>query len=271
MVKAWFSSAVPPGFAGPIEPAEEVKTTRSTSARSASSIRMRVPTTLTSNTRSALPRRIDVVPAQWKTRSTPSIARRTARRSVMSPVTRSNSILSRWTSFESRRASSLSSSPRRASARTRGVPMKPEPPVTRVFAIAGILVTVPGLIEPPCLSPPPKTAVVCDTTAYLPAAVAEQHDIRLVSLYVSVDGQQQAESEVTDLADFYERLRASESGATTSQPSVGDFTSVYEPLLAEGRDVVSLHISAGISGTCEAAGQARERLRADGKGGERIR
>jgi DegV family protein with EDD domain len=120
------------------------------------------------------------------------------------------------------------------------------------------------------LSPSAKTAVVCDTTAYLPAAVAEQHDIRLVSLYVSVDGAQQAESEVSDLADFYERLRASESGATTSQPSVGDFTSVYEPLLAEGREIVSLHISAGISGTCEAAGQARERLRADGKEGERI-
>ena len=129
----------------------------------------------------------------------------------------------------------------------------------------------PGLIEPPCLSPGPKTAVVCDTTAYLPAAVAEQHGIRLVSLYVSVGGAQQAESEISDLTDFYERLRASESGATTSQPSVGDFTSVYEPLLAEDRDVVSLHISAGISGTCEAANQARERLRADGKGGERVR
>ena len=117
----------------------------------------------------------------------------------------------------------------------------------------------------------PKTAVVCDTTAYLPAELTEQHGIRLVSLYVSIGGNQQAESEVTDLAEFYERLRGSESGATTSQPSIGDFTSIYEPLLAAGGDVVSLHISAGISGTCEAADQARERLRAEGKGGERIR
>ena len=92
----------------------------------------------------------------------------------------------------------------------------------------------------------------------------------MISLYVSIDGDQQPEAEIADYADFYERLRASESGATTSQPSIGDFVSVYEPLLDAGRDVVSIHISAGISGTYEAAGQARDRLIAEGKGGERI-
>jgi DegV family protein with EDD domain len=94
--------------------------------------------------------------------------------------------------------------------------------------------------------------------------------ITTISLYVAVDGRQERESEIVDYAGFYERLRASESGATTSQPSIGDFLSVYEPLLDEGREIVSIHISAGISGTWEAAGQARERLIADGKGGERI-
>jgi len=95
--------------------------------------------------------------------------------------------------------------------------------------------------------------------------------IHTVSLYVSIDGAQQKETEVDDYGAFFERLRASEDGATTSQPSVGDFVSLYEPLLAEGREIVSVHISAGISGTCEAANQARERLIAEGKGGERIR
>lgn len=87
---------------------------------------------------------------------------------------------------------------------------------------------------------------------------------------MAVDGNQERESEIVDYASFYERLRASESGATTSQPSIGDFVSVYEPLLDEGREIVSIHISAGISGTWEAAGQARDRLIAEGKGGERI-
>ena len=92
----------------------------------------------------------------------------------------------------------------------------------------------------------------------------------MISLYVSIDDHQEPESEIGDYGEFYERLRASEGGATTSQPSIGDFVSVYEPLLDAGRDIVSIHISAGISGTFEAAGQARERLIAEGKGGERI-
>jgi fatty acid kinase fatty acid binding subunit len=117
-----------------------------------------------------------------------------------------------------------------------------------------------------------ETAVVTDTTAYLPETVVAEHDIRLVSLYVTLDGVERPESEIAGAAygEFFERLRRSEEGATTSQPSVGDFLGVYEPLLAEGRDVVSIHISAGISGTCESARQARQRLIDDGKGGERI-
>ncbi len=120
------------------------------------------------------------------------------------------------------------------------------------------------------VSSPAETAVVCDTTAYLPTDLLAARDIKAISLYVAVDGEQQKESEVTDFDEFYERLRASESGATTSQPSIGDFLEVYEPLLAEGREVVSIHISAGISGTFEAAGQARERLIEEDKGGERL-
>jgi DegV family protein with EDD domain len=120
------------------------------------------------------------------------------------------------------------------------------------------------------LSSPAQTAVVCDTTAYLPSELVASRGIKTISLYVAVDGQQESESEIADYAAFYERLRASEGGATTSQPSIGDFVEVYEPLLDEGREIVSIHISAGISGTFEAAGQARERLVAEGKGGERI-
>jgi fatty acid kinase fatty acid binding subunit len=124
--------------------------------------------------------------------------------------------------------------------------------------------------ESRALSLDPKTAVVCDTTAYLPVELVASMGILTISLYVAVDGVQEPEAEISDYGAFYERLRASEDGATTSQPSVGDFVTVYEPLLAAGREIVSIHISSGISGTFEAAGQARERLVAEGKGGERI-
>jgi DegV family protein with EDD domain len=115
-----------------------------------------------------------------------------------------------------------------------------------------------------------STAVVCDTTAYLPDALIADWGIERISLYVSIDGEQESEMGISDFAGFYERLRASEGGAMTSQPSIGDFISVYEPLLDEGREIVSIHISAGISGTFEAAGQARDHLIEEGRSGDRI-
>src|SRR5687767_13761446 len=113
-------------------------------------------------------------------------------------------------------------------------------------------------------------AIVADTTSYLPTELTERHGLKLVSLYVGIDGMQERESEISDYDDFYERLRASDEAVTTSQPSVGDFISVYEPLLAAGREIVSVHISAVISGTLEAANQAIGRLTREGKGGERV-
>jgi fatty acid kinase fatty acid binding subunit len=120
------------------------------------------------------------------------------------------------------------------------------------------------------VSPTPATAVVCDSTAYLPSELLAARGIQVVSLYVSIDGEQERETEIGDYGRFFERLRASESGATTSQPSIGDLVAVYEPLLEQGREIASVHISAGISGTYEAAQQARQRLIDEGKGGERI-
>lgn len=117
-----------------------------------------------------------------------------------------------------------------------------------------------------------STAVVTDTTAYLPDELVAEHGIHRVSLYVTLDGEQRRESEISaaEYSDFYERLSQSATGATTSQPSVGDFLDVYEPLLAEGREVVSIHLSGAISGTCESARAARQRLVDEGRGGERI-
>lgn len=117
-----------------------------------------------------------------------------------------------------------------------------------------------------------ETAVVTDTTSYLPDEICVREGIERVSLYVTIDGVEQREADVSgdEYHRFYERLLKSVGGATTSQPSVGDFRAVYEPLLAAGREVVSLHLSEGISGTCNAARQAAKQLADEGRGGERI-
>jgi DegV family protein with EDD domain len=116
-----------------------------------------------------------------------------------------------------------------------------------------------------------RVAIVSDTTAYIPTEVAEANGIRLVSLYVNFGGERtEREADIRDYDRFYEELRTADSLPTTSQPSVGDFIAVYEPLLAEGKDVVSIHIAGGLSGTPEAARQAKEALERDGRGGERV-
>src|ERR1700749_4303712 len=102
----------------------------------------------------------------------------------------------------------------------------------------------------------PEVAVVTDSTSYLPRELVAENGIREVSLYVRDGAGQRRELEISDYARFYDDLRTASDLPTTSQPSIGDFAAVYGPLAAEGRDVVSVHISGGISGTLESASQA---------------
>jgi DegV family protein with EDD domain len=112
-----------------------------------------------------------------------------------------------------------------------------------------------------------RVAVVTDSTTYVPDALLDRLDVAQVSLYVGWDGDLHPEREHVDLDAFYARLRDSPRLPTTSQPSVGDFLAVYEPLVRAGRDVASIHIAAGLSGTCESAREAARVLAADGHPG----
>src|SRR4051794_17110576 len=103
-------------------------------------------------------------------------------------------------------------------------------------------------------------AVVTDSTSYLPPDLRAAAGAHVVSLYVTDDGVQRREADIDDYGAFYARLRDASALPTTSQPSVGDFAAVYEPLAAEGRDIVSIHLSGGISGTVEGARQAADEV-----------
>jgi DegV family protein with EDD domain len=113
-----------------------------------------------------------------------------------------------------------------------------------------------------------SVAVVTDTCHYLPRQLVAARGIYEVSLYVHWNGREDRESELPDFDAYYAHLGTTKQLPTTSQPSIGDFLAVYEPLLEQGHDVVSLHLSGAISGTCASAQQAREQLA--GSGGERI-
>jgi DegV family protein with EDD domain len=115
----------------------------------------------------------------------------------------------------------------------------------------------------------PSVAVATDSTSYLPRTLAEREGIHQVSLYVGWQGQPERELEMDGFEAFYERLRRDPELPTTSQPSIGDFLAVWEPLLEAGQNIVSIHLAGGISGTCEAARQAHGLLAERGLG-ERV-
>ncbi|HEX2702762.1 MAG TPA: DegV family protein [Solirubrobacteraceae bacterium] len=103
-------------------------------------------------------------------------------------------------------------------------------------------------------------AIVSDSTHYLPPDLVREAGVSEVSLYVRDGGRQRRECDITDYAEFYAGLAEPGELPSTSQPSIGDFTAVYEPLIESGHDIVSIHLSAGVSGTHGAALQAKAML-----------
>src|SRR3954468_8908675 len=90
----------------------------------------------------------------------------------------------------------------------------------------------------------------------MPPSLLERWGIPQVSLYVGWDGDLRPERDYEDLDAFYARLHDSATLPVTSQPSVGDFLAVFEPLAEAGRDIVSVHIASGLSGTCDSGREA---------------
>jgi DegV family protein with EDD domain len=105
-----------------------------------------------------------------------------------------------------------------------------------------------------------SVAIVSDTCHYLPPELIAEQGIHEVSLYVRWPEGAQRESEITDYDAYFRRLGTDADLPSTSQPSIGDFLAVYEPLLDAGHEIVSIHLAGGMSGTVRSAEQARDQL-----------
>lgn len=102
-----------------------------------------------------------------------------------------------------------------------------------------------------------RVAVVTDSTAYLPEGIAEKYDVRVVPLQVVIGGRVGAEGLDVQPADVAEALRSRRAPVSTSRPSPEEFARCYAALAADGAEaVVSVHLSAALSGTVDAARSA---------------
>lgn len=102
-----------------------------------------------------------------------------------------------------------------------------------------------------------RVALVTDTTADLPPHLLKKWDVQVLPLKISFGNQQFLDNEMTS-EDFYARLAAGPELPTTSQPSPEDFIALYKKVLAENDELISIHISAGLSGTLNSANLAAE-------------
>lgn len=99
--------------------------------------------------------------------------------------------------------------------------------------------------------------IVTDSVSDLPPALASANDIAVVPAYVII-GSETYKDGVEITADrFYSRLEGLSRLPTTSQPTPGDFQEVYQRLLDQGHQIVSIHVSSKLSGTVNSATQAR--------------
>lgn len=103
-----------------------------------------------------------------------------------------------------------------------------------------------------------KTAVVSDSTAYIPKDVREKLGIHMIPLSVVFQNETYKEEVEISASDFYIKMRESNELPTTTQPSTGAFVELYEELSKEYDAVISVHLSSGISGTLQGAKAAGE-------------
>ncbi len=102
---------------------------------------------------------------------------------------------------------------------------------------------------------------VTDSTAGLKASFAQENNIQVVPLYMQTEDSIYRDGVDLTAKDFYELLPSLNKLPTTSQPSVGDFVSVYSELIEKGAEaIVSVHIPSGISGTTNSARLAAEQF-----------
>ena len=102
--------------------------------------------------------------------------------------------------------------------------------------------------------------IVTDSSADLPQNLIDQHQITVLPCYVVVDDQTYKDGVEIQADAFYARLQAEGRTPTTSQPTVADFQALYRDLISQGHQVISIHVSAKLSGTLNSAEQAKASL-----------
>ena len=107
---------------------------------------------------------------------------------------------------------------------------------------------------------PRPVALVTDSTAYIPQNLLEQYHIRVApQILIWGDESFQDGVDITP-TEFYRRLATAKVLPQSTQPAVMSFVLIFSELVESGYDVLAVVISSKLSGTYQAAMQAREAI-----------
>ena len=104
-----------------------------------------------------------------------------------------------------------------------------------------------------------KLGIVTDSTSDLPKYLIEQYELEVIPSILILDGKEYADGVGISREEFYRRLPSFQTQPTTAAPSIGDFSTRYESLLASGYDhILSIHAPGALTTIINSARQAAQ-------------
>ena len=101
--------------------------------------------------------------------------------------------------------------------------------------------------------------IITDSSCDLPESVVEEFGIKVITLDFIIEGEDAQKNDAMDAKSFYKILRTGKM-ITTSAVSIDRFLGEFEPVLKEGKDILYLGFSSGLSGTYNAGAVAAGEL-----------
>lgn len=104
-----------------------------------------------------------------------------------------------------------------------------------------------------------KYQIVTDSSCDLPLNVIQELNLKVIDLEFLFDGEESCANGKVDVKEFYEKLR---SGATakTSAANMDTFLDCFEEIAKEGKDILYIGFSSGLSSTCHTGALATEEI-----------
>ena len=103
-----------------------------------------------------------------------------------------------------------------------------------------------------------KVYIVTDSTADLKEEEIKQFGIHVVPLTIQIDDQSYVDGVDLGREDFMGLMATSKELPKSSQPAAGIFKELYDELGKDGSEIISIHMTGGMSGTVKSAQAAAE-------------